>query len=141
MTPRVRAIARATSAAQNTGIPACISIKATDQQPAMIATSLRSMPRLMTIKPIPRLRMPRMEMERTRFSRLATEEKPASVALNAKRSTMVMRRTICSCDGLKESGRVPGRLMTVALASAGIAAATVRPRRRKPLAGRMDDAY
>ena len=48
----------------------------------MIATSLRSMPRLITISPMPSPRMPRMEMLRTRLSRLATLEKPGSVRLN-----------------------------------------------------------
>ena len=53
-------------------MPFCISISPTAQEPAMMATSLRSMPRLITIRPMPRPRMPRMEMLRTRFSRLAT---------------------------------------------------------------------
>ncbi len=40
------------------GTPCWMSISATHQEPAMMATSLRSMPRLMTISPMPRPRMP-----------------------------------------------------------------------------------
>ena len=74
----------------------------------MMATSLRSMPRLMTIRPMPRPRMPRMEMLRTRLSRLVTEEKPRRVKLKTTSSAIVISSTICSCDGFFSS--CPNRL-------------------------------
>ena len=99
MAPIDSATASARTDAQKIGMPICISISPTAQEPAMMATSLRSMPRLITIRPMPRPRMPRMEMLRTRFSRLATLEKPGRVRLNRMSSAIVMSSTICSCDG------------------------------------------
>ena len=102
-TPISTAMTRATITAQQTGVPRWISISATDQEPAMMATSLRSIPRLMTINPMPRPRMPRMEMLRTRFSKLARLEKPGSVMLKTTSSASVISRMICSCDGFLTS--------------------------------------
>ena len=74
----------------------------------MIATSLRSMPRLITINPMPSPRIPRIEMLRARLSRFPTLAKPDSVRLNTMRRTTVMSRTICSCDGFVGSQRTQG---------------------------------
>ncbi|MHC2471719.1 hypothetical protein ACVJF0_002696 [Bradyrhizobium elkanii] len=65
----------------------------------MIATSERSMPRLITISPMPRPSTPRMEILRNRFRRLETVAKPFSVRPNTIRSAMVIRSTICSWLG------------------------------------------
>ncbi len=86
-------------------MPLCISISPTAQDPAMIATSLRSMPRLITINPMPSPRIPRIEMLRARLSKFPTLAKPDSVKLKTMRRAMVMSRTICSCDGFVGSQR------------------------------------
>ena len=70
ITPITTATASAISTAAVTGMPRCISISAIDQDPAMIATSLRSMPRLITIMPMPRPRTPRIEMLRKQVEKV-----------------------------------------------------------------------
>src|SRR5580700_3031524 len=76
----------------------------------MIATSERSMPRLITISPMPRPRMPRIEMLRSRLSRLFTVAKPFSVRPKAINSAIVINRTICSWLGLARLERKRGVL-------------------------------
>src|SRR5580700_7137212 len=76
----------------------------------MIATSERSMPRLITISPMPRPRMPRIEILRSRLSRLFTVAKPFSVRPKAINSAIVINRTICSWLGLARFKRRRGVL-------------------------------
>ena len=96
MTPITMASASAISTADGTDAPCWISIKAIDQDPAMIAIWLRSMPRLMTIRPMPRPSTPRIEMLRSRLRRFETVAKPLSVKPNTINSAIVIASTICS---------------------------------------------
>ena len=118
------------STAQPIGMPGLdLRSSGIDHAAAMIETMLRSMPRLMTISPIPRPRMPRMEMLRTRLSRLATEEKPGRVTLKTINSASVSSSTICSCDGFFSN--CPSRPPTAPCSSsadASNAMATAPPR-------------
>jgi hypothetical protein len=61
-------------------------------------------------------------MLRIRFSRLATLAKPGSRAPNTSSNKIVMIRTICSCDGLKE---VAGRLSSRMRGGAGVRLADI----------------
>ena len=79
----------------------------------MIATSLKSMPRLITIIPMPRPRMPRIEMLRSRTSMFATVAKPFSVKLNTISKAIVIRSTICSWLGLAKPIRKRGEALGV----------------------------
>src|SRR4029077_2530718 len=88
----------------------------------MIATSERSIPRLITISPMPRPRMPRIEMLRKRLSRLFTVAKPFSVRPKAINSAIVIRRTICSWLGLAR----PKRKRGVLAGASGESTATTR---------------
>ena len=78
MPPMPTAMASARTAVQNDVRSCRLAIRATHQEPAMIATSLRSMPRLITISPIPSPRMPRMEMLRTSPRKLDSVANPGT---------------------------------------------------------------
>src|ERR1700728_2579306 len=63
---------------------------------AMSAISLKSMPRLMTISPMPSPRMPRIEMLRTRPRMLGVVAKPGRASAKTIRSSTVIAPTTCS---------------------------------------------
>src|SRR5581483_4733795 len=95
---------------------------------AMIATSLRSMPRLITISPMPRPRIPRMEMLRSRLSRLDTVAKPLSVSPKTTTSAIVINSTISSWVGLVSAKRKRG----VFAGASGVSTATTHLLRATP---------
>lgn len=112
MMPIITQSSSDSSTAAVTDIPCCISINAITHDPAMIATSRRLMPRLITISPIPSPRMPRMEMPRSKLITLETAANPFSAKPNTTSRATVIRSTICSWLGaLRKMGM---RLVTSA---------------------------
>src|SRR5580704_81546 len=71
-------------------------MSATPHGQAISAISLRSMLRLMTISPMPRPRMPRMEMLRTRPRIFRVVAKPGSASAKTMSKTTTIAATTCS---------------------------------------------